>query len=291
MGFQKTIQDSLRFKGIGLHNGKDSELTIHPAPENYGIVFEKIIASNDKKIKIESNLNFVDSTQLCTNLAFQNHKIATVEHLLSALYALGIDNALIQIKGDEVPIMDGSSAPFVYSLLQIGIKEQTVLKKYLKILRKVEVELGDCYATLEPYDGFKLSFEIDFNNPFIQKTQRQYCLDLTHSSDEYENSVSHARTFGFVKDKPYLDKNNLAQGANFYNSIHIKEDSLSPNQALRNKAEFVQHKILDAVGDLSLCGFSLLASYNGYKAGHKLNNNLLHKLFENKKNYQIINPQ
>lgn len=271
---QRTLKQSIRATGVGLHSGEKVFLTLRPSAPNTGITFRRI--DLDPPVTIPAIADNVGDTTLCTTLAKGDVKIATVEHLLSAIAGLGIDNAYIDVTAPEVPIMDGSAAPFVFLIQSAGIIEQNVAKKFIRIKRAIEVTDGDKIARFEPYDGFKVSFTIDFEHPVIKSKPQHATLDF--SSTSFVKEVSRARTFGFMSDYEKLRALNLALGGSMNNAIVIDDYRIMNEDGLRYDDEFVKHKILDAVGDLYLLGSSLIGAYTGYKSGHALNNKLLHAL-------------
>jgi UDP-3-O-[3-hydroxymyristoyl] N-acetylglucosamine deacetylase len=271
---QRTLKNSIKATGIGLHTGQKVYLTLKPAPVNTGIVFRRV--DLDPMVEILAHAHNVADTTLSTNLAKDGARIATVEHLLSAMAGLGIDNAYVELSAEEVPIMDGSSGPFVFLVQSAGIAEQNVAKRFIRIKRRVEVREGDKVASFVPYDGFKVSFEIDFDHPVFKQSVQKASLDF--SSTSYVKEVSRARTFGFTKDLEYMRSKNLALGGSVKNAIVVDEYRVLNEDGLRYDDEFVKHKILDAVGDLYLLGHSLIGEFIGYKSGHGLNNKLLREL-------------
>jgi UDP-3-O-[3-hydroxymyristoyl] N-acetylglucosamine deacetylase len=249
-------------------------LTLKPAPVDTGIVFRRI--DLDPVVDIPAHALNVGETTLSTTLVKDHARVDTVEHLLSAMAGLGIDNAIVELSAQEVPIMDGSSGPFVFLVQSAGIAEQNVAKRFIRIKRRVEVREGDKVASFVPYDGFKVSFEIDFDHPVFKQSVQKASLDF--SSTSYVKEVSRARTFGFTKDLEYMRSKNLALGGSVKNAIVVDEYRVLNEDGLRYDDEFVKHKILDAVGDLYLLGHSLIGEFIGYKSGHGLNNKLLREL-------------
>ncbi|MEE9451302.1 MAG: UDP-3-O-acyl-N-acetylglucosamine deacetylase [Gammaproteobacteria bacterium] len=268
---QRTLKAIVRTSGIGVHSGKKVYLTIRPAPVNTGIIFGRVDLKSP--VYIPALSQHVAESQLCTSLAQDNVRIDTVEHILSALAGLGIDNAYVDLTACEMPIMDGSAAPFVFLLQSVGIEEQGEPKKFIRIKQKVIVKDGDKYASLEPFEGYKISFEIDFKHPLFRSSPQQATLNFSTSS--YVKEVSRARTFGYLSDYEFLRSKNLALGAGLDNTIVIDDYRIMNQGGLRYDDEFVKHKILDAVGDLYLLGSSLIGAFNGYKSGHFLNHQLI----------------
>jgi UDP-3-O-[3-hydroxymyristoyl] N-acetylglucosamine deacetylase len=249
-------------------------LTLKPAPVDTGIVFRRV--DLDPVVDIPAHALNVGETTLSTTLVKEHARVDTVEHLLSAMAGLGIDNAIVELSAQEVPIMDGSSGPFVFLVQSAGIAEQNAAKRFIRIKRRVEVREGDKIASFVPYDGFKVSFEIDFDHPVFKQSVQKASLDF--SSTSYVKEVSRARTFGFTKDLEYMRSKNLALGGSVKNAIVVDEYRVLNEDGLRYDDEFVKHKILDAVGDLYLLGHSLIGEFIGYKSGHGLNNKLLREL-------------
>lgn len=282
---QRTINNKIVAKGVGLHKGEQSVLTLHPAEANSGIVFRRIDLGREISIKVAPDK--VGETQLCTTLVENIAKIATVEHLMSALAALGIDNIIIDVSVDEIPIMDGSSTPFIFLIQAAGIKNLDAKKKFIKIKEKVEVEndIGG-WASLAPHDGFSIDFGINFSAKAFNNTAKE--MHFEFSTAEYLSKISRSRTFGFMKDMESLQKQNLALGATLDNAIGIDEKGILNKEGLRNKDEFVLHKILDAVGDLYMAGYSILGHFNAYKSGHDLNNILLRKLVASPETWEFV---
>ncbi len=281
---QRTLKNTIRATGVGLHSGEKVYLTLKPAAPNTGIVFRRV--DLDPIVDIPANALNVGETTLSTTLVNGHGRVDTVEHLLSAMAGLGIDNAVVELSAKEVPIMDGSSGPFVFLLQSAGIVEQNVPKRFIRIKRKVEVREGDKTACFLPYDGFKVSFEIDFDHPVLRQSIQKASLDF--SSTSYVKEVSRARTFGFTKDLEYMRSKNLALGGSVKNAIVIDDFRVLNEDGLRYDDEFVKHKILDAVGDLYLLGHSLIGEYIGYKSGHGLNNRLLRELLQQQDAWEFV---
>jgi len=280
---QRTLSSKIKASGVGLHTGKKISLSLNPAPMNTGITFVRTdIESNP----IQATLENVHDTRLSTTLSNKLVKISTVEHLLSALAGLGIDNALIELDGPEVPIMDGSARPFVFMIQSAGIKEQNTPKKFIKIKKTIEVKQDEKWAKIEPFNGFKVAFTIDFNHPAFNETTQSSEIDF--SSVSYLSQVSRARTFGFVKDIENLRKNNLALGGSVNNAVVIDDYKVINDEGVRFQDEFVKHKILDAIGDLYLLGHGLIGSFSAFKSGHHLNNLLLRELVNNEDAWEEV---
>lgn len=281
---QRTLKNTIRATGVGLHSGEKVYLTLKPAAPNTGIVFRRV--DLNPSVDIPATALNVGETLLSTTLIHDNARVDTVEHLLSAMAGLGIDNAVVELSAQEVPIMDGSSGPFVFLLQSAGIVEQNVAKRFIRIKRKVEVRDGDKSASFVPYEGFKVSFEIDFDHPVFRQSIQKASLDF--SSTSYVKEVSRARTFGFMKDLEYMRSKNLALGGSVKNAIVVDEFKVLNEDGLRYEDEFVKHKILDAVGDLYLLGHSLIGEYIGYKSGHGLNNQLLRELLQHEDAWEFV---
>jgi len=274
----------MRATGIGLHSGAKVYMTLRPAPANTGIVFRRLDLAEPADVAADA-LN-VSHTTLGTTLEKGPAKVATVEHLMSAFAGLGIDNAFVDLTAAEVPIFDGSAAPFVFLLQSAGIEEQNAAKRFIRILEPVEVEEGDKSASLRPYDGFRVNFEIDFDHPVLRKHRQKARLDF--STTAFLKEISRARTFGFLKDVETLRSRDLALGGSLDNSIVMDEYRVLNEDGLRFRDEFVRHKVLDAVGDLYLLGCCLIGEFTGYKSGHRLNNLLLRALLERPHSYEEV---
>jgi len=281
---QRTLNNTIRATGVGLHSGEKVYLTLKPAPVDSGIIFRRV--DLDPIIDIPATALQVGETTLSTTLVKDNAKVDTVEHLLSAMAGLGIDNAIVELSAQEVPIMDGSSGPFVFLLQSAGIAEQEAPKKFIRIKRKVEVREGDKIASFVPYEGFKVTFEIDFDHPVFRQSVQTASLDF--SSTSYVKEVSRARTFGFTKDLEYMRSKNLALGGSVKNAIVVDDYRVLNEDGLRYDDEFVKHKILDAVGHLYLLGHSLIGEFVGHKSGHGLNNRLLRELLQQEDAWEFV---
>lgn len=271
---QRTPRKMVQLTGVGLHSGETAELKIRPAPINTGIVFRRV--DLDPVVEIPACYENVSDTMLCTSLQYNNVRVATVEHLLSALAGLGIDNAYIDINGPEIPIMDGSAAPFVFLIQAAGIREQGAAKRFIRILKPIRLEEQDKYVQFLPYNGYKISFTIDFEHPVFNDKPQKATLDF--SSTSYVKEVCRARTFGFLSDYEKLREFNLAKGGSLNNAIVVDNYRILNEDGLRFESEFVAHKVLDAIGDLYLLGCGLIGAFEGYKSGHELNNRLLREL-------------
>ncbi|MCQ8104172.1 UDP-3-O-acyl-N-acetylglucosamine deacetylase [Methylomonas sp. SURF-2] len=281
---QRTLKNTIRATGVGLHTGDKVYLTLHPAEANSGIRFRRV--DLETPVTIEARPENVGETKLSTTLTSGSVKVSTVEHLLSAMAGLGIDNAVIDVSAPEVPIMDGSAGPFVFLLQSAGVVEQDAPKRYIRIKRPIRVEDADKWAAFEPFDGFKVTFTIDFEHPAFSEHLKTAVMDF--SSTTFVKEVSRARTFGFMRDIEFLRENNLALGGSLDNAIVVDDDKVLNEDGLRYADEFVKHKILDAIGDLYLLGHSLIGEYQGFKSGHALNNKLLLTLLENKDAWEMV---
>lgn len=273
---QRTLKNVIRATGIGLHTGEKIYLTLRPAVPDTGIVFRRV--DFDRPVEIKALSTNVGDTQLSTALCKDGVKISTVEHLLSAMAGLGIDNAYIDLNAAEVPIMDGSAGPFVFLLQSAGIVEQDKPKKFIRIRKSVIVEESGKWARFDPFNGFKVGFTIEFDHP-VFKSSRQ-TAEIDFSSTSFLKEVSRARTFGFIRDVERLREQNLVLGGSLDNAVVVDDYRVLNEDGLRYEDEFVKHKILDAIGDLYLLGHSLIGAFTGYKSGHALNNLLLKKLLE-----------
>jgi UDP-3-O-[3-hydroxymyristoyl] N-acetylglucosamine deacetylase len=281
---QRTLKNAIRAMGVGLHTGEKIYLTLKPAEVNTGIVFRRV--DLNPVVEIPALSEYVGETMLSTTLTKDDAKISTVEHLLSAMAGLGIDNAIIEVSAAEVPIMDGSAGHFVFLLQSAGILEQEALKKFLRVKHKVIVNDGDKWASLEPFDGYKVSFQLDYDHPVLKNSIQEAVLDFSTTS--YVKEVSRARTFGFLSEYEWLRANNLALGGSLNNAVVIDDFRVMNEDGLRYEDELVKHKILDVVGDMYLLGTGLLGAFRGFKSGHALNNRLLKALLEQESAFEIV---
>ena len=284
MIYQKTLGNVIRAKGVGLHSGEQVYLTLRPAPPDTGIIFRRV--DLQPPVEIAARLENVGDTRLSTALARGEVRISTVEHLLSAFSGLGIDNAIVDLSAAEVPIMDGSAGPFVFLIQSAGIEEQAVAKRFLRVRETVEVKEGDKWARFEPFNGFKVSFRIDFDHPVFKRTHQYAEIDFSKTA--FVKEVSRARTFGFMREVELLRENNLALGGSLDNAIVMDDYRILNEDGLRYEDEFVKHKILDAIGDLYLLGHGLIGAFSGHKSGHELNNRLLRTLLANKSAWEMV---
>ncbi|HAT1765985.1 TPA: UDP-3-O-acyl-N-acetylglucosamine deacetylase [Legionella pneumophila] len=271
---QRTPKKVIQATGVGLHSGEKVLLTLRPAPVNTGIVFRRVDLS--PVVEIPASYEYVGDTMLCTTLHHGKVKIATVEHLLSALAGLGIDNAYIDVNAPEIPIMDGSAAPFVFLIQSAGIREQNAAKRYIRILKPIRVEDNGKYVQFLPHKGYKITFTIGFEHPVFNDRPQTVSFDFSGTS--YVKEVCRARTFGFLSDYEKLRECDLAKGGSLDNAIVVDDYRVLNEDGLRFESEFVTHKVLDAIGDLYLLGSSLIGAFEGYKSGHELNNRLLREL-------------
>lgn len=282
---QRTLKQSIKVTGVGLHSGNKVTLTLRPAAINTGVIYCR--TDLNPPVTFPADATAVRDTMLCTCLVNDdNVRISTVEHLNAALAGLGIDNIIIEVDAPEIPIMDGSASPFVYLLLDAGIEEQNAPKKFIRVKQKVRVEDGDKWAELSPYNGFRLGFTIDFNHPAISKKVSDYSLDF--SAQNFVHQISRARTFAFMKDIEYLQSQGLALGGSLDNAIVLDSYRVLNEDGLRFKDELVRHKMLDAIGDLFMCGYNIIGDFKAYKSGHGLNNKLLRAVLENQEAWEFV---
>lgn len=281
---QRTLKNIIRATGVGLHSGEKTVMTLRPAAPNTGIVFRRVDLPSPVEIRAKEE-NVID-TQLSTTLGCGEARVATVEHLLSAMAGLGIDNAYIDLSAPEVPIMDGSAGPFVFLLQSAGIEEQMAAKQFVRIKRPVRVEEGDKWAQFEPFDGFKISFSIDFDHPAFVDRSHEAHIDFSTTS--FVKEISRARTFGFMRDLEQLRERNLILGGSLSNAVVVDDYRVLNEDGLRYEDEFVKHKVLDAIGDLYLLGHSLIGAFTGHKSGHRLNNHLLRALMADKEAWELV---
>jgi UDP-3-O-[3-hydroxymyristoyl] N-acetylglucosamine deacetylase len=281
---QRTLKNSIRATGVGLHTGKKVLMTLKPADPDSGIVFRRTDLANP--VDIRAHAENVGDTQLGTTLGRGESRVSTVEHLLSAFAGLGIDNAIVEVSAAEVPIMDGSAGPFVFLLQSAGIEEQRAPKHFVRIKKRIRVDEGDKWAQFDPFDGFKVNFEIEFNHPIFKRRAQRASMDFSTTS--FLKEVSRARTFGFMRDLEMLRARNLALGGNLDNAIVLDDFRVLNEDGLRYEDEFVKHKILDAIGDLYLLGHSLIGEFSGYKSGHSLNNKLLRTLLRDHSTWEDV---
>ncbi|MBT2747908.1 MULTISPECIES: UDP-3-O-acyl-N-acetylglucosamine deacetylase [unclassified Lysobacter] len=281
---QRTLKNVIRATGVGLHSGEKVFLTLRPAPVDTGIVFRRV--DLDPVVEMPARADLVTETTLCTGLTYGVGKVMTVEHLLSAMAGLGIDNCYVELSAPEVPIMDGSAGPFVFLLQSAGIAEQDAPKRFIRIKHPVEVREGDKVARFEPFEGFRLGFTVVFDHPAIPASQSR--AEVQFSTENYIREVSRARTFGFMRDLEYMRERNLGLGGSMDNAIVLDEFRVLNDDGLRYADEFVRHKILDAVGDLYLAGHPIIGAYEGHKSGHALNNKLVRALLAERSAWELV---
>ena len=285
LGFQTTIASPVTLKGIGVHSGAEVSITFHPAEADAGIVFQRVL-SNGRVSEYKAVSSQVGNTDLCTVLGFSPAtSIATIEHVMAAIYALSLDNLLIEVHGAEMPIMDGSSAPFIEAIEQTGLRALAVKRRYIRILKPVRIESGSSWSEFTPYDGMRFEVAIDFDCPLIGR--QDWKGDLTPSV--FKTELSRARTFGFMRDVERMWAAGRGLGSSLENSVVISDDDTVINvEGLRYKDEFVRHKTLDAVGDLALAGMPFIGCYRSYRGGHKMNANALKALMSDPTAYEIV---
>jgi UDP-3-O-[3-hydroxymyristoyl] N-acetylglucosamine deacetylase len=281
---QRTLKNIIRATGVGLHTGEKIYLTLRPAAPNTGIRFRR--TDLEEPVEIAACPENVTDTRLSTTIEKNGTRISTVEHLMSVFAGLGIDNAYVDLTAPEVPIMDGSAGPFVFLVQSAGIQEQDAPKKFLRIKKKVEVREEDKWVRFEPFEGFKVSFEIDFDHPVFESSSKKSSMDFSTTS--FVREVSRARTFGFMGDLELLQQNGLARGGGFDNAIVMDEFRILNEDGLRYEDEFVKHKILDAIGDLYLLGHPLIGAFHAHKSGHYLNNLLLRELLAQEDAWELV---
>lgn len=281
---QRTLKTSVSVTGVGLHSGEKVTLSLRPAQVNSGIVFRRVDVKPVEEIQARADL--VHDTRLSTCMEQNGVRIATIEHLMSALAGLGIDNAIIEMDGAEVPIMDGSAGTFIFLLQSAGIVEQSAAKKFIRIKKTVEVKQGDKWVRFEPYNGYKLTFTINFAHPVFANTKQHVTVDLDEHS--YIRDISRARTFGFMQDVENMRAQGLALGGSLDNAIVMDEYRVLNADGLRFEDEFVKHKVLDAIGDLYLLGHAVIGAFSGFKSGHALNNALLRELLADDAAWEFV---
>lgn len=281
---QRTLKNEIRATGVGLHTGQKIYLTLRPAPADHGIVFRRV--DLDPVVEIYAKAENVGDTTLSTTLMKDGVRVSTVEHLLSAMAGMGIDNAIVDVSADEVPIMDGSAGPFVFLIQSAGIQEQNAAKTFIRIKKTITIKEGDKEATFLPYNGFKVSFSIDFDHPVFKDRKLDAMVDF--SSTSFVKEVSRARTFGFMHEVEYLRSKGLVKGGSVDNAIIVDKYRILNEDGLRYEDEFVKHKILDAIGDLYLLGNSLIGEFRAHKSGHALNNRSLRELIKNTDAWEFV---
>lgn len=282
---QRTLKQTVKVTGVGLHSGNKVTLTLRPAVANTGVIYRR--TDLNPPVSFPADAKAIRDTMLCTCLVNDDGvRISTVEHLNAALAGLGIDNIIIEVDAPEIPIMDGSASPFIYLLLDAGIEEQNAAKRFIRVKQKIRVEDGDKWAEFAPYNGFHLDFTIDFNHPAISKNVRHFAMEF--SVQDFVRQISRARTFGFMKDIEYLQSQGLALGGSLDNAIVLDDYRILNEEGLRFQDELVRHKMLDAIGDLFMCGHNIIGSFKAYKSGHGLNNKLLRALLDNQQAWEYV---
>ncbi|MFL6649606.1 MAG: UDP-3-O-acyl-N-acetylglucosamine deacetylase [Sulfurifustaceae bacterium] len=281
---QRTLKNVIRATGVGLHTGEKVYLTLRPAPSDTGIVFRRV--DLDPVVEIRACPENVSDTRLSTTIESNDSRVSTVEHLMSAFAGMGIDNAYVELTAPEVPIMDGSAGPFVFLIQSAGIAEQGAPKRFIRIKRRIKIADGDKWAAFEPFEGFKVSFAIDFNHPTFRSSNQKTTVDFSTTS--FVKEVSRARTFGFMADLETLRQSGLARGGGVDNAIVLDDYRILNEDGLRYEDEFVKHKVLDAIGDLYLLGHPLIGAFSAHKSGHSLNNRLLRRLVERSDAWELM---
>lgn len=282
---QRTLKRIVQATGVGLHTGKKVTLTLGPAPANTGIIYRR--TDLNPQVDFPADTKSVRDTMLCTCLVNEHDvRLSTVEHLNAALAGLGIDNIIVEVDAPEIPIMDGSASPFVYLLLDAGIEELNSAKKFLRLKQTVRVADGDKWAELAPYNGFTLDFTIDFKHPAIDASSQRYFLNF--SAESFVRQISRARTFGFMRDIEYLQSRGLALGGSFDCAIVVDDYRVLNEDALRFEDEFVRHKMLDAIGDLFMCGHNIIGAFTAFKSGHAMNNKLLQAVMVRQEAWEMV---
>ena len=284
MILQRTLKTTVNATGVGLHSGEKVTLVLKPAAVNSGIVFHRVDLPESTPFRAEPGL--VNDTRLSSTLVRDGVRVGTIEHLMSAFSALGLDNVIVEVDAPEMPIMYGSAAPFIYLLESAGIIEQNTAKKFVRILKTIEVQDGDKWVKLEPHEGYKVALTIDFQHPAFRKSAR--LIEIDFASQNYISEISRARTFGFIQEVEYLRANGLARGGTMDNAVVIDEYRVLNPGGLRFEDEFVRHKVLDAIGDLYILGYPLIAAFSGYKSGHAMNNKLLRALLEDDSAWEYV---
>ena len=282
---QRTLKNVIRATGVGLHTGDKVFMTLRPAAVNTGIVFRRV--DLDPVVEVAGFATNVGDTSMSSTLVDdEGVRVATVEHLLSAFAGMGVDNAYVDLSAAEVPIMDGSAGPFVFLIQSAGIEEQSAAKRFIRILEPIEYRSEDKWAKIEPFEGFRVSFKIDFNHPVFNSHTSFASVDFSTTS--FLKEISRARTFGFMSDLEMLRNMNLVLGGSMDNAIVLDDYRILNDDGLRYEDEFVKHKVLDAIGDLYLLGHSLIGAYSGYKSGHELNNQLLRQLLRQPESWEEV---
>lgn len=285
--FQRTLAKSISVTGVGLHSGERVALTLHPAAENSGISFRRTDLSGEQREIIALNPYLINDTRLSSTVVTEHGvRVGTIEHIMSALAAYGVDNVLIELNAPEIPIMDGSSLPFLYLLKDAGIVDQKARKRFMRILKTVEVQDGDKWVRFAPYEGFKAALTIAFDHPVFNRSNPTFEIDFSRQS--YIDEIARARTFGFMQEVEMMRAHNLGLGGNLTNAIVIDDTDVLNPDGLRYPDEFVRHKILDAIGDLYICGHPIIGAFEGYKSGHAINNALLRAILADESHYEWV---
>lgn len=284
---QRTLANDVQTAGVGVHTGQMVHLTLKPAPANFGIVFRRV--DLNPVVEIPAVAANVGDTSMCTCLIKDSARVATVEHLLSACAGVGVDNMIVELNKHELPIMDGSAAPWLFLLQSAGLVEQNAPKRFIRIKRRIAIKEGDKKVQLSPHEGFKINFGIHFNHPAFNNSNQYASIDFAVSS--YAKEVARARTFGFLAEYEYIRENNLALGVSLDNTIVLDEFKVINKDGLRFEDELVKHKILDVIGDLYLLGHPMIGAFSGYKSGHSLNSRLLNKLLSHPDAWEIVTFQ
>ena len=281
---QRTLKNTVRATGVGIHTGQKVYITLKPAPIDTGIVFSR--TDFEKSVNLQANANLVGDTSMSTTLIKNGVRVSTVEHLMAAFSGMGIDNCIVELSASEVPIMDGSAGPFVFLIQSAGIELQSKAKKFIKVIKPVEVKHDGKIARFEPFNGYKLKFEIEFNHPAFSDHTKSKEINL--STNAFVKEISRARTFGFMRDIEMLRDNNLAMGGSMDNAIVLDDYRVLNQDGLRYEDEFVKHKILDAIGDIYQLGHPIIGSFYGYKSGHALNNQLARALLQQTDAWELV---
>jgi UDP-3-O-[3-hydroxymyristoyl] N-acetylglucosamine deacetylase len=284
---QRTLKVPVKATGVGLHTGAKVTLELRPAPVDTGIVFRRLDLADEPGVRAAADR--VTDTRLCSAIAHGRFKVSTVEHLMSALAGLGIDNLYVDLDGPEIPILDGSAAPFVFLMQSVGTEDQRAPKRFMRLLTPVEVKEGDKWARFDPYEGFKVSFSISFDHPAISRSGQSVSFDLGETS--YRKEIARARTFGFAQEVEMMRANGLALGGTLDNAVVVDEARVLNPDGLRYADEFVKHKVLDAIGDLYMIGYPLLGAFSAHKSGHELNNKLLRATLADAAAFEIVSFQ
>ena len=281
---QRTLKNLIRATGVGLHTGEKVYLCLRPAPPNTGIVFSR--TDNDSPVPIQASAVNVSDTTMATTIGEGPNKISTIEHLMSAMAGLGVDNAFVDVSAPELPIMDGSAAPFVFLLQSAGFQEQDAAKRFIRVLKELSYEESGAKVTISPHSGFRVEYTLDYDHPVFRTHVRHAAIDF--STTAFVKEVSRARTFGFLADFEKLRSMDLARGGSLDNAVVVDDFRILNNDGLRQGDEFVKHKILDAIGDLYLLGHSVIGAFRGIKSGHSTNNALLRRLLADREAYEVV---